>query len=626
MTMKHRSILAVLSLLLPFLIVAQHGGTERTKVDIVNWERSPHVPGDTIGIQLLNDLVVSYLMRGQVDSALRVSAKALALGEQVLTEVQGTPQEMRFRENYANTLDLGIDILLNTGDPVGGVARARQALDNAEFIKDTKAMGRAYAHLSHGFHKLGFDSLALAYHHQFMRYMDNSNTTSIVYAMIEHGTLLNACGASDSAIVILNDALVLNDPWVSSYNHMNICYALASIYLRRNQIEQAEIYAAIARKLLHEVPGSTAFPYWDLIEAQLDLLHNDPQDALIRTILMDSIGRAKGDPEQSGAALRLKTIAYGMLGRPADALQSSDSMLLNLRNEFSEEKVRKLAWTQAEMAHQRELEQQAAEIRERKQGRDMAMAGLGAAVLVAFLLAGLVVQAKRGATRLRAANLELSTTQERLVMVEHERAAEAVRTRIALDIHDDVGGELTRLAMISEALNADQDSDRPQVTMLDDLADSARRISALMSDVVWAAEPGADTAKDVVERVKITSARLIERSSILLQTDFRVTHPELKLHPEVKRDIQLLVKEALNNAVKYSQAQNISIVLHLGAEQFSFRISDDGIGYKGPREGGHGQRNMQIRAARLGGELRIDTPPGGGMVIEVNGTFTRSLG
>lgn len=623
--MKHRSILAVLSLLLPFLIVAQHGGTERTKADIVKWERSPHALGDTVGIQLLNDLTVNYMIRGQADSALLVSAKAVALGEQLLKEVQGTPGEVGFRRNYANTLGLGVDLLMATGDPVAGTAQARKALENAEFLKDTSAIGSAYGYLAHGFQKLGFDSLALAYHQEFMKTLDDTDTLSIGYAMIEKGNLLDAYGYRDSAIVILKEALRLNDPWISSVSHMTICYGLACIYLARDQVELTEEVAAVARKVLHDIPSSASFQNWDLIEAQLDLHHNDPQRALQRTILVDSIGRMNGDPQKCGAALRLRAIAYGMLGRPADALRSSEAMYLNLRKEFDEEKVRKLAWTQAEMAHQNKLGQQAAEIRERKQGRDMAMVGMGAAVLLAFLLAGLVVQAKRGATRLRAANFELTNTQDRLVQVEHERAAEAVRTRIALDIHDDVGGELTRLAMISEELKTAQNAGPEQVTMLSDLAESARSISALMSDVVWAAERGADTAKDLIDRVRTTSVRLIERSSMILQTDLLTTHPELQLHPEVKRDIQLLVKEALNNAVKYSKAQHISIMLHLGSERFSFRICDDGVGYKGPREGGNGQRNMQVRASRLGGQLHIDTQPGGGMVIEVNGSLTRSL-
>ncbi|MBL7938663.1 MAG: hypothetical protein JNL43_04815 [Flavobacteriales bacterium] len=599
---------------------AQRLSLDSMRTAYMEWERAPRIEGDTIGIDLLNDLTVMYMMRGMVDSCVSVSDKAMALGERLVEQSKGTPEERGMRIRYAQAMNFGTNIRMAMGDPVRGVELARIALDNATLLDEPDLMRAAMLELSHGFYELGFDSTALVWHARQMELMKEADAESLAGARLYHANILHNMGEHDTAMVILREALRLNDPQVSVINSMEISYALVNIHLHAGDIDSAKYYANIGRRLRADVPGALSFHQWNLAEAQFDLIDNAPQAALRKAVALDSLGRSMDDYSLVGQALRYKAIAEGMVGRPHDALASTYAMESNIRLEYGVERMRKLALAQSEMAHSNELRLRAAEIRERKRDRDMALAGLGAAVLVALLLLGLVLQARRNTTRLRATNLELTTTQDKLVRVEHERATEAVRTRIARDIHDELGGELTRLSLIGDRLR--RDAGREDGPMLKDLADGARRVTHLMSDVVWAVDPVADKAQDLLDHVAHTATRLSEGGVARIDLDLVAEDPAQVLGPELKRDLHLVTKEAVNNAIKYAKASLIEVKLHVRKDGFSWSVKDNGIGLQDNGRQGHGMGNMRARMARLGGELSTHSAEGGGTCVEANGEFT----
>jgi len=601
---------------------------EATRSAYAAWEQqAAHAAGDTVGICLLNDLTIMYMMHGWADSVMLVSQKAVLLGERIVEEEKGKTREMVLRGKWGTAMDLRCSMLIGNGDPVGGVALARKSLLNAELLHKAKAAGdlslmqSALRHLAHGFHVIGYDSVALGWSYRYLQGLDRSSSEEIAMAYIQHAAIQQGTGRTDSALYLLRTALRINDPERSPVNHLDICYGLAKIHLQQGASDSARHYAIIGRVVLATVPEEMTFQMWGLLEGQLALLDGRPLDALRRFQLADSLGALTDDPVITGGSDRLMAVTYGVLGNVPEALAHSYRALHRVRRELGVDKVQKLAMAQAEMVKEKEIALQALEIREKRRSRDLARMGTGVAIVLAGLLAGWVVQGRRNTARLRSINAALLQTQAQLVVSENERATEAVRTRIARDIHDELGSELTRLSLISDRLRGGAGQDDGRAPMLKDLADGARRVTHLMSDVVWAVDPVADTAQDLLDRITDTAMRLVDGGAVKLKLDLQAESPEQRLGPEQKRDLHLVAKEALNNAIKYASASTIEVMLHLRHDGFSFRVSDDGVGLQEQGRSGHGLGNMRARMARFGAELSIGSIDGGGTMVEAEGEF-----
>lgn len=202
---------------------------------------------------------------------------------------------------------------------------------------------------------------------------------------------------------------------------------------------------------------------------------------------------------------------------------------------------------------------------------------------------------------------------------------ERVRTRIATDLHDDIGASLSRVAILSEVVKHQTGSLNLQTHQtLTVIADSARGLVDSMSDIVWSVDPRRDDLKNVVLRIRQFAADVLESQDI--RWDFTLpSEPErIKLTPEQRRHIFLIFKEALNNIARHARCANVALSVSVTRRRLLAEIRDDGHGLAGnpPGElagepgangyGGNGLRNMQARAAELGGTLEIASTPGQG--------------
>jgi signal transduction histidine kinase len=199
-------------------------------------------------------------------------------------------------------------------------------------------------------------------------------------------------------------------------------------------------------------------------------------------------------------------------------------------------------------------------------------------------------------------------------------ALERVRTRIATDLHDDIGASLSRVAILSEVVKQTGSLNLRTSQALTQIADSARGLVDSMSDIVWSVDPRRDDLKNVALRVREFAADTLETRGI--RWDFTVP-PEMeriKLTPEQRRHLFLIFKEAVNNIARHADCANATLSVSVTRRLLLAEIRDDGRGLAcdpqrdpGANErGGNGLRNMQARAAELGGELEIASTPGQG--------------
>ena len=203
---------------------------------------------------------------------------------------------------------------------------------------------------------------------------------------------------------------------------------------------------------------------------------------------------------------------------------------------------------------------------------------------------------------------------------------ERVRTRIATDLHDDIGSSLTQIAVLSEvarnqaaAINSETVS-RP----LESIKEVSGELVEAMSDVVWAINPNKDNLRDLVQRMRRFAYDVCAGSGIHFELDAPPTEEITPLGANVRREVFAIFKESINNAAKYSKCENIAARFRIENDTLFLEIKDDGRGFDAeeilsddfsPEKGGNGLVNMRRRASELGGNCRIFSNIGGGTHI-----------
>lgn len=187
-----------------------------------------------------------------------------------------------------------------------------------------------------------------------------------------------------------------------------------------------------------------------------------------------------------------------------------------------------------------------------------------------------------------------------LLLLEMER----IRKRIATDLHDDIGANLTRISLLSEMAN--QQAVNSIGNILTSIANIARESVASMNDIVWAIAPEHDSLLDLTRRMRQHAEEVFTYREIDL--DFNAPVSDSKLSVNVRRDILLIFKEAVSNAAKYSDCRRVKIDFRIEHSILSLKISDDGKGFDySKNSSGNGLLNMKTRAEKIGGKFEIQS-------------------
>ncbi len=182
-----------------------------------------------------------------------------------------------------------------------------------------------------------------------------------------------------------------------------------------------------------------------------------------------------------------------------------------------------------------------------------------------------------------------------------------LRTKIARDLHDDVGSTLSSLHMVS-ALARKKITDDPAKTkeLLDKITESSERMTSNMQDIVWAVNPLNDSFSQIIARMQKFAAQMLEVKNIELVFDADEKIKSIKVPLQYRSDLFMIFKEAVNNLAKYSNAHHAWISLYKPNKNFLLEIKDDGVGFDVQNVSkGNGLRNMQERSKNLNGKLDI---------------------
>ncbi len=192
---------------------------------------------------------------------------------------------------------------------------------------------------------------------------------------------------------------------------------------------------------------------------------------------------------------------------------------------------------------------------------------------------------------------------------------ERLRTKISSDLHDEVSGLLAGIAIQSDILklkNQNEESRRK----LGQIGEVSRKAISKMSDVIWSIDSRNDRVEDLLQRMKEHLAEVLEPKDVDYYIETLRINPKAKIPVNIRQDLYLIFKEAVNNIAKHSDATEVRIRVFTEGKKFKMTIQDNGSGRKRQINGyengkkGQGMANMRMRAHRLKGELVISDRKG----------------
>jgi signal transduction histidine kinase len=216
-----------------------------------------------------------------------------------------------------------------------------------------------------------------------------------------------------------------------------------------------------------------------------------------------------------------------------------------------------------------------------------------------------------------AAEKEKIKSQEKLI--EQLKANELlqsrmqhIRNKIAQDLHDDIGSTLSSISILSGLALEERNSGQALETM-SEIKDSSIMLMERMDDIVWSINPRNDSLENLLVRVKHFATTLFEAREINYTIRIQENIHEVKLPSDYRQHIYLVLKEAINNLVKYAKATRADILIGFDRKVLELSVKDDGCGFDTSGQStGNGIPGMRRRAELMNAELDIRSVPGGG--------------
>jgi ligand-binding sensor domain-containing protein/two-component sensor histidine kinase len=202
-------------------------------------------------------------------------------------------------------------------------------------------------------------------------------------------------------------------------------------------------------------------------------------------------------------------------------------------------------------------------------------------------------------------------------------AVERIRAKIAADLHDDIGAGLSEINILSAVAETKTPEPAKQYVAneLNRIAKVARQLIDSMSDIVWFVNPQKDSMTDLVSRLKDIFSDILDAKDIDFHSENMHLLQKIKLDMEKRQFIFMIFKEALNNALKYSDCSKIDFMVSYDKNRLKITLQDNGKGFNSQlsKQNGNGLANMKQRALKINGILDIESKPDQGTKISFSG-------
>ncbi len=209
--------------------------------------------------------------------------------------------------------------------------------------------------------------------------------------------------------------------------------------------------------------------------------------------------------------------------------------------------------------------------------------------------------------------------KRRLRAAEHARAIERERTRIARDIHDDIGATLTRISLLTQAAQREAGA---HAGTFEKIYESTRSVTRALNEIVWAVNPRHDNLESLIYYLSNFAQELLGAAGIRCRLESPNPPPAATLESQLRHAIFLCCREALHNVVKHAAATEVTLRIAATERELTITVTDNGRGLAERAGGtapglasGNGLVNMQQHMADVGGRCTVAPAPAGGTAV-----------
>lgn len=206
-----------------------------------------------------------------------------------------------------------------------------------------------------------------------------------------------------------------------------------------------------------------------------------------------------------------------------------------------------------------------------------------------------------------------------LESLRQQEALEKERARIARDLHDQLGANLTQVALLGEMAETDKESPDEVESHARQISQTARETTHALDEIVWTVNPSNDTLDGLINYVCKYAQEFLAMADLRYRLEVPAQLPNTPISPELRHNVFLAAKESVNNVVKHARATSAWLRLHLEPHQFTLEIEDNGRGVApaDEKKGRSGLRNMRKRMEDVGGKFEITPGAEGGTKVRL---------
>lgn len=227
-------------------------------------------------------------------------------------------------------------------------------------------------------------------------------------------------------------------------------------------------------------------------------------------------------------------------------------------------------------------------------------------LIILFIVFVVIVYNRKQLLYIKEQQLKEAEYQNQLLQkeLEKQKLLEQERERISHDMHDDLGAGISALKLQAEFLKQKAGDDDLQ-NDIDELLKTSEEMNLSMREMLWSLNSGNDTLGSFIDYAIQYTSNFLKKTRIKVWSESEDILPETPISTELRRNMFLCLKEAVNNAYKHSHANKLKISFLQEKNTFIMKISDDGDGIPEEHHEGNGLRNMKRRMEEQKGECQI---------------------
>ena len=473
-----------------------------------------------------------------------------------------------------------------------------------EEIHDTTMLTAFYNNLGSVFKGLRQNEKAYQYIDKALSVHRARNKKSgIASAQINLGILDKRAGNLEKAFERYSEALRISEE-LNDLEGIIICHVnMSEIYMERNELDKALASIAISDTLAHQLNAPVFIMLTMHARGSALKLKGDYQSSIEVLQKARELAISLEEKERLSSIYFDLSEDYEKTGKFDLALENYKrykALTDSVSGEEVENNINELELRYKTAQKERELLAKDLEIE--KQSAATNLWG-GLLIIAVVLIVGLIIfyLQRQRINKQKLLNIERASQLETLQLREKER------TRIAADMHDDLGSGLTSIKLLSEMAlrNAKEGQEHRELSRI---SEKSNELVHKMSEIIWAMNPEHDSLTNLVAYIRSYAGRFLDEAQFHFTFDEKLEKAGRQISGEFRRSVFLIVKESLNNAVKYSKGTKVEMHIDCNAQYLEIDIRDDGIGFEGSnhRVGSQGLIGMRKRAEAMGGELEID--------------------